>query len=274
MWHPSFFASLKLELQDYYDYLSFISEYNLNKAPRRIDVLIIILLENIKIEKNIARIFRKHNIFEYKAPDDILTENDFYNGISYALQYKSIDINNVSIEELSLSFVCFNKPAELFNHIEKRYGLTNEGAGIYYITGNLLPIQMIITSELSEDENLYLSGLRKDADKNILKRLMINKGNLPEEIHDNYIEAVANANLTTILEVMDDMKSALKEMSKEERKKTLAKADQVYRNLGLHKQWEDITKAAVEAERMSKEKAIEENKILKAKIEELEQLIN
>jgi len=71
-WHPAFFEAIQLELDEYSQDLQFIPEYPLTTEPLRIDVVIIKKSRDIPIEKNIASIFRKENIIEYKSPDDYL----------------------------------------------------------------------------------------------------------------------------------------------------------------------------------------------------------
>ena len=40
-WHPAFFEAIQMELEEYSHNLQFISEYQLNTEPLRIDVVII-----------------------------------------------------------------------------------------------------------------------------------------------------------------------------------------------------------------------------------------
>ena len=70
-WHPAFTASLQIEFEDEADKIIFESEHLLSKKPMQIDELVIKVHDNEKIQKNIGRIFRKHNIVEYKSPEDI-----------------------------------------------------------------------------------------------------------------------------------------------------------------------------------------------------------
>lgn len=46
-------------------------------------------LKETTIKKSIAKLFRNHNIIEYKAPDDYLSINDFYKVYGYACIYQS-----------------------------------------------------------------------------------------------------------------------------------------------------------------------------------------
>ena len=65
-WHPGFSATLRITLQDEMEYLEMQEEYLLSKKPPQIDVLIIKKLRDIPLRKSISRIFREHNIIEYK----------------------------------------------------------------------------------------------------------------------------------------------------------------------------------------------------------------
>ena len=56
-WHPAFDAALQIELGDEAKYLTCEPEHLLSKKPMQIDVLVK-NEKNIKITKNIGRIFR------------------------------------------------------------------------------------------------------------------------------------------------------------------------------------------------------------------------
>ena len=258
IWHPSFYASIKLELNDYREHLEYINEINLNKAPRRIDVLVIVLHGDIIIEKNIARIFKNHNLFEYKSPDDPLEINDYYNGLSYALQYKSIDAHNISIDELTFSFVCFKKPEKLLSHLTGRYVVKNDQKGIYTIEGNPVPVQIIVNGELEPGENLFLSSLRQQIDADTFIQILREINKLPAETSKNYIEALIFANPLRYMEVMnmDLFKQTLKKMSKKEQQKLYEIGERLFVEMEFHKKWE----GAVEDERRAKEDALKKER--------------
>ena len=67
-WHPAFDAALQIELEDEAEYLEFEPEHLLSKKPMQIDVLVK-NEKDVKIKKNIGRIFRQYNIIEYKSPE-------------------------------------------------------------------------------------------------------------------------------------------------------------------------------------------------------------
>ena len=272
MWHPGFCAGLRLELADYYDRLEFIDELNLNKAPRRIDILVLVVPEDIRIEKNIAEVFRRKNIFEYKSPDDALTENDFYNGLSYAYQFKGIDENDVGIDNISLSFVCYDKPVGLFAHLAEHNDITNTHDGIYVLSGDRFPIQIIVSSELNSDNNLFLRSLRRGVDPKTLLNLIAIDRKLSDDIYNNYFEIVSMANIEKLMEV-DEMTAVLETMSKKERVEFMKKMDAVAALFGWDKKVE-AAREAVEFERQAKEAALKEAEQLRIKVKMLEDSLN
>ena len=69
-WHPGFVAAMNLELIQNKDDLVFLKEYNLNTKPLEIDLLVIRKNPAADISNEIGRLFRGHNIMEYKSPDD------------------------------------------------------------------------------------------------------------------------------------------------------------------------------------------------------------
>ena len=83
-WHPAFFEAIQMELDEYRHALQFTHEHQLTTEPLKIDVVIIKKTGDIPIKKNIAAIFRKVNILEYKSPDISVTVKDFYHVYGYA----------------------------------------------------------------------------------------------------------------------------------------------------------------------------------------------
>jgi len=158
-WHTAFFEAIQMELDEYSQDLQFIPEFQLNTQPLKIDVVIIKKSRDIAIEKNIASIFRKENIAEYKSPEDYVSIDDFYKVYGYACLYSSL--NKVDIKDLTLTFVESHYPREVLKHLQEVRGYTVEEKrpGIYIISGDILPIQIIDNRKLSEEENIWLRDL-------------------------------------------------------------------------------------------------------------------
>ena len=162
-WHPAFGAALRITLQDEMQYLEMHEEYLLGKKPLQMDILLIKKTKEIPIQKSIGRIFRKHNIIGYKSPVDYLSINDFYKVYAYACLYQSDTdkINEIDPETLTITFVCSRFPQKLCQHLTEVRGIAveNIGGGIYYLKGDPFPIQLLITPELSGEENYWIQNL-------------------------------------------------------------------------------------------------------------------
>ena len=165
-WHPAFYAGIQIELEDEGDKLTFEREYPLATKPILIDVLIIKKNTDEMIKKNIGWIFKKYNIVEYKSPKDYLSIDDFYKVYAYTCYYKSSakKVNDISTEELTITFVSFKYPYSMIKHLRKVRGLNIKKVdnGIYYILGDEFPIQLIVTKRLTPENNLWLSSLTND----------------------------------------------------------------------------------------------------------------
>jgi hypothetical protein len=163
-WHPAFVEAIRLELEQYGDALEIIPEFQLTAEPLRIDVVVVKKRTDIAIDKNIARIFKRDNLLEYKSPDDFLSVQDFYKVYGYACLYASLE--KTPITEITLSFIESRYPRKLLTHLREArgYSVEEKSPGIYTVIGDILPIQVIDSRRLSEDENLWLKNLSGELD--------------------------------------------------------------------------------------------------------------
>ena len=163
-WHPAFVEAIKLELEAYGDSLEFFPEYQLTSEPLRIDCVVIKKTKDVVIKKNIAAIFRDVNLLEYKSPDDYVSIEDFYKVYAYACLYASF--KKVPITSLTITFIESHFPREPLTHFlhVRKYKVEKKVPGIYTISGDVLPIQIIDNRQLSADENLWLKGLSNRLD--------------------------------------------------------------------------------------------------------------
>ena len=101
-WHPAFYAGIQIEFENETSQLIFENEHHLGTQPKRIDVLIIKKDDDSVIQKNIGKIFRRHNIIEFKSPQDYISINDYYLVYGYACLYKSDESNKnkIPIEDI------------------------------------------------------------------------------------------------------------------------------------------------------------------------------
>ena len=199
-WHEAAVCAIEIELRDYAEMLQFLSEYILGKNSYRIDFLVIKKLSGQAIPKNIARIFKTYNLFEIKGVHSSIAASSYYKAIGYA----GIFVDQMSREkpctglDLSISFLTFHHPRKLLKHLQKERHLTVEKSspGIYDISKETFEIQIIVTSELPPEENLYLHCLtNRLTDSSLLNRLADDYGrHAGQEIYINYLQQLTNAN--------------------------------------------------------------------------------
>jgi hypothetical protein len=114
--------------------------------------------------KNIARIFKRVNLLEYKSPDDYFSVYDFHKVLAYAFLYSAL--NRTPIEEMTISIVETRYPRELFRYIgeDKNRSISESSPGIYGVSGYPVAIQVIECKKLDLRENLSMA---EGADKRL-----------------------------------------------------------------------------------------------------------
>jgi len=253
-WHPAFLQAIKVELIDFKDVLEFREEYYLTTEPLRIDLLIIKKPKDLLIDKNFARIFRSDNILEYKSPEDSLSVKDFWKVYAYASLYAAIT-QGVELSDITLTFVGNRNPRELLGYLTEVRGYTVEetSPGIYEVTGDYLPIQIIETKKLSKKENQCLESLRKGLNESSLRGILEEGEKWSQEINiDAYMDVVLRANMKTFLEVDKMTAPPLEEIIKKtnfysewEKRKIEQGQEKTARNLlGMGMPIEDIARAS------------------------------
>ena len=211
-WHPGFIGAMNLELKENRDDLLFEKEHNLNTRPLEIDLLVIKKQADVQINNEIGKIFRGHNILEYKSPRDDLDIDTFYKASAYASLYKSYGktLDSIKAEDVTVSLVRKAKPYGLFRYFKEHdYLITNPYRGIYYIEGKVLfPTQVVVTRELNPIEHIWLSSLSDQLEKQRLLELLEEIGKLhgkaDKEFAQSVLEVGFGANKKIVEEVIGD----------------------------------------------------------------------
>lgn len=199
-WHPAFYADIQIEFREEAHKLKFQNEYALSKKPMLIDILAIRKKAGEKIHKNIGRIFRTYNLIEYKSPKDYMSVDDFYKVYGYACFYKADtgQMNEIPAEEITITFVSKNYPRKMIRHLEdtRKYRTEKKEAGIYYVEGDVIAIQIIVTSQLSPEENLWLYSLTDNlTDPEVTERLLADyNGKEQDNLYSAVMQVVVQAN--------------------------------------------------------------------------------
>lgn len=202
-WHEAFFEALKLELHQYKDALEFQKEHHLSKEALRMDVLIIKKNKDIRIEKNIGRIFKEHNIFEYKSESDSFSIWDYNKILGYGFLYSSFE--RIPMSDITLSIALTIYPRELIKFLENERGLKvrDLGDGIYHIDGDIIPVQILESKKLSPDSNLFLRNLRSNLSaKDMLDTLQAYEEQKFLNERNVYLDRLVRANLVAFKEAI------------------------------------------------------------------------
>ncbi|GHU23171.1 hypothetical protein FACS1894164_07010 [Spirochaetia bacterium] len=180
------------------------------------DLLIIKKPADLVITKNIGVIFKKENIIEYKSPEDYVSIADFYKVYGYACLY--ISLNNIPVTDVTITFVETRHPRDLLKHITDVRGYTAVEAspGIYRVTGDIIPIQIIESKRLPESEDVWLRNLNNDLNSKRMQNIF--KASLERGKDPNvgiYLYTIFEANPEIVREVTEVSKLTFEQVLEE-----------------------------------------------------------
>ena len=214
-WHPAFCAAAELEFKENKTELDFQREYNLSKKPLQIDLLVVEKLDDVNVENEIGRIFRKYNVIEYKSPKDGLTIDDFFKTFAYAELYKSQGktVDQIPINQLTDSVVREIKPDELFRSLAK-YGFMVEKKfeGIYYVYGLHLPAQIVVTKELNSKKHRSLKVLSENALEEDARAFIEDARKLTDQGDLINVDAILQVSVSANYDLYNELKRRYPEM--------------------------------------------------------------
>ena len=211
-WHPGFVAAMDLEFGENRKDLIYEKKYNLNTKPLEIDLLVIKKDSDVQIVNEIGKLFRGHNIVEYKSPEDYMDIDDFYKAAAYGCLYKASGqyVDERNADDITVTMIRHAKPEGLFRYFEEHHvKMTNPYAGIYYILDTVLfPTQIIVGKELNRKSHTWLSALSDKMQKQEMKELLERIGSLTQkfdrELADSVLEVSVRANKQVIEELRGD----------------------------------------------------------------------
>ncbi len=118
-YHPAFCNAMELELFFDRALLEFRQSVKMNSLPREIDFLIIRKEKEGEIKNELARFFKKCNIWEFKSYRDSLSVSVYHKTMSYAYEYLSLNKDVEGIHEVTLSFLREGKPRNLIRWLAR-----------------------------------------------------------------------------------------------------------------------------------------------------------
>lgn len=211
-WHPAFVAAMDLELKHNRADLIFEKEYNLNTKPLEIDLLVIKKEASTEIASEIGKLFKGHNIVEYKSPEDHLDVDTFYKTLAYACLYKSYGkaVDAIKAEDITISIIREIKPVALFRYFKNRGWIVSETCkGVYYVdVTNWFPVQIVVTKELNWDIHGWLKALSPNLKKDDFRKLLNKRNHVTDksdrELIDSILEVSFGANRRIVNELIGD----------------------------------------------------------------------
>ena len=133
----------------------------------------------------------------------------FLKGIAYAYLYKSKEphIDEILLEDMTLSFIRERKPLKLLKSLQKeKFRIEEKWSGIYYISKEgYIKIQIIVSGELSKENHIWLNSLFAKVNVEQATELIETTQKLVNLDDKNYAdslrEIVASVNKQTIQKV-------------------------------------------------------------------------
>ena len=173
-WHPGFYAGMEVAFRAYQ--VTMQQEFQLTRGPLSIDLLIIKKLTDEVIDNQIGNIFRRHNIVEFKSPDDDMNIDVFYKAQAYASLYKASGdtVNEIPAEEVTVTLCRDTSPKDLMRQLEQTgFSIREQFPGVYYVEDKgLFPTQIVVSGELESDDHAVLRILSKHAREEDIKAFL------------------------------------------------------------------------------------------------------
>jgi len=179
--HPAFCEAMKQILGSDLDQIEYSDEYTLNTMPNRIDFLVSRKNTDKELASGLAKIFRKHNLIEYKSPGQTLGIGEYHLSMAYAYLYASYE-KDISMEDITLSFIREGKPVTLMNYfISEEFKITQYEEGIYHVRKeNHVDMQVIVTKEIGW-QYIWLKVLTDKLTKEDAEHLIIEASKVRDE---------------------------------------------------------------------------------------------
>jgi hypothetical protein len=196
-WHNPIYRGLQLDLRE--EPLHFQDEYPLSVEALRIDA-VVTKDASTQVKKDIGRLFKCHNLFEFKSEKDSFSKHDYMKVIGYASLYAAF--KHVDVSDITITIVVTMYPREAVRFLEKQRGLTVQdmGNGIHYVRGDVFETQILESRELHN--NIFLKNLRSNLAPVALKETLeaLKQAGVADK-RDAYLERIVKANWNAFREV-------------------------------------------------------------------------
>ena len=215
-WHPAFYQATIAILDPTEEFLGFQDEYRLSREALRIDVIVTANNGTIPQNHALAQIFKKYNLFEYKAHNDSLTVSDYIASIGKGHLYSAF--KDVPMSDITISFVLNKYPRNVINYLNdvRKFTVTQKDEhGLIYVHGDVFPVQILVCKK---DDNIILKNMHdKLTPTEVFETIKAFEKLRPGE-KNVYIERIISANLNAYREatkMYPTIKECIVELEKE-----------------------------------------------------------
>ncbi len=231
-WHLGYYGAAKMELKRDKKSLEFDRESHLTEEALRMDMLVIKKRPAKVISNEVGKIFKKHNIWEFKGFKGSLNIDSYYKAVGYACIYKTRPkrVNEIPKEEVTVTFLRQAYPRDMFKILkEDGVVITEKYPGIYYLTGNVMfDTQVIVVKELDHKKHPALKVITRDADEDDIRRFLDEASLVTEPQELLEVQAVLQVSMAANEKLYEDImrrdqamsnavKNVMKDVIEEER---------------------------------------------------------
>ena len=226
-YHAGFVSGLELLLWRYREQVSIEPEKWLSTEGIRMDVLILKKDPFVNLDFDIGRVFKGHNILEYKRPDDKLNIDVFAKVMAYANLYKSqgIPVNAISYGDISATIYRHAYPRDAFQQLKEHGAVIDEKfPGVYYVSGmSPFPVQILVGRQLDPKEyamfRVLTPGASDDDIRSFRDMAILNKDAAYQKSVDNIYQVSVSANMESYARLVKEdpeMCEALRDLMRED----------------------------------------------------------
>ena len=176
-WHGPYFGSMRLELKENGEGCEYDGEYILNTKALQIDMLARTKGEITWVLDEITQGFRRHNIIEFKSPDDALDLDVFYKTLGYGCLYKAqgSHVNAIHRMDISVTFIRERKPEKLLQELAELYDVVERAPGIYMLQGEglLFAVQILVLREMTWEKHIWVTALQRQITREHARLLLL-----------------------------------------------------------------------------------------------------
>ncbi len=233
-WHGPYFGSMRLELKENEEECEYDGEYVLNTKALQIDMLARAKGEITWVLDEITQGFQRHNIIEFKSPDDALDLDVFYKTLGYGCLYKAqgSHVNAIRRTDISVTFIRERKPEKLLQELAELYDVIERAPGIYMLQGEglLFAVQILVLREMTWEKHIWVTALQRQITREHARLLLLEMRKLEKAEEREWADSVLQLAIANNIEIFETLKGdefmcqALRELMAEEINEELCKA--------------------------------------------------